>query len=120
MAEGTRTQAPTARTLWRDDPEYERARVDAVWNARKPNRFPDVIVMASSAEDVVEAVELAKSRAMRIAVRSGGHSWCGSAVRDGGMLIDLSELRHLSVDPGARTAVVEPAVSARDLAEALA
>jgi FAD/FMN-containing dehydrogenase len=44
----------------------------------QPDRFPDVIVMVESEADVVGAVEVARSRGLKVAVRGGGHSWCGS------------------------------------------
>lgn len=86
---------------------YEDARRAAVWNARTPERFPDVIVLAADEDDVPRAVRLARVEGLRIAVRSGGHSWAGNHVRDGGMLLDLSRLDGASVDPQARTATVQ-------------
>ena len=80
------------RTLRRGEEGYEEARRAAVWNARTPERFPDLIVRAESEEDVVEAVRLAGAEGMRIGVRSGGHSWAGNHLRDGGMLLDVSRL----------------------------
>jgi FAD/FMN-containing dehydrogenase len=108
------------RVVHRGEREYEEVRRSAVWNARTPERFPDVIVTAASDQDVVQAVRSARSRGMKVAVRAGGHSICGSPLRDGGMLIDLSQLRELSIDPASRTAVVQPAVTGRELARALA
>jgi FAD/FMN-containing dehydrogenase len=118
----TMTQrAPSAlRMLKRGEPGYEQARLDAVWNARKPGRFPDIIARASSDQDVIEAVTYARAHGLKIAVRGGGHSWCGSPVRDGGILIDLSAMHQISIDPAARTAVVQPAVTAGAFAAALA
>ncbi|MEW2297689.1 FAD-binding oxidoreductase [Streptomyces sp. NPDC006743] len=51
----------------------------------------------------------------RVAVRSGGHSWCGSPLRDGGMLIDVSGLRACTVDPASLTATVQPGVTGAQL-----
>ncbi|MCA1842137.1 MAG: FAD-dependent oxidoreductase, partial [Actinobacteria bacterium] len=110
----------TDHRLWRGDPGYEDARRGALWNAKKPDRFPDVIVRAASNEDIVDAVAFARSRGLRIAIRSGGHSMCGSPVRHGGLLLDLSPLDGFSVDPASRTATVGPAVSARTFAAGLA
>jgi FAD/FMN-containing dehydrogenase len=105
--------------LWRDDAGYEQARRETVWNARRPDRFPDVIVQADGEHDVLRAVELARERSMAIGICSGGHSWSGSHLRDGGMLLDLSRLTELSIDAGSQTAVVGPAVRGSDLAQAL-
>jgi FAD/FMN-containing dehydrogenase len=70
--------------LRRGDEGYEQARLDAVWNERKPARYPEVIVRAATEQDVVEAVQLARERGLKVKARSGGHSWTASGVRDGG------------------------------------
>ncbi|MGI5459968.1 FAD-binding oxidoreductase [Streptomyces sp. CA-249302] len=108
------------RLLRRGEPAYEQARLDAVWNERKPERYPDVIVLAESEQDVVAAVRLARAEGLAVGIRSGGHSWVGNGVRDGGMLLDLSRLRDVTVDPAARTAAVGPAVKGPALLEQLA
>jgi hypothetical protein len=96
--------------LRRDDADYEHARLDAVWNARKPDRYPDVIVIAAHENDVVEAVQLARAEGLNVSVRSGGHSWVGNGVREGGLLIDLSNLQDIELDVEQRIAAVRPAV----------
>lgn len=106
--------------LWHGDAGYEHARRSAVWNEKKPSRFPDVIVTVASDQGVIKAVKFARSNRMKIAVRAGGHSWCGSPVRDGGILIDLSRLREVSIDLISRTATVRPAVTGGEFARALA
>jgi FAD/FMN-containing dehydrogenase len=99
----------------RNDPGYEQARLDSVWNGRVADRFPDLIVQAVNEEDVARAVGLARDEDVKIGVRSGGHSWAGSHLRDGGMLLDLSRLTEVSLDPDAATATVQPAVRGSDL-----
>ncbi len=94
--------------LGRGDAGYEEARRGAVWNARTPERFPDLIVRARSEGDLVAAVVAARERGLRIGVRSGGHSWAGNHVREGGMLLDVSALDSLEIDAEAGTAVVGP------------
>jgi FAD/FMN-containing dehydrogenase len=91
-----------------------------VWNERIPERFPDIIVSVTSDADVIEAVKLARSRGLRVAVRAGGHSWIATSLRDGGMLIDLSQLNGVTVDAAARTAVAQPAIKNTELVAALA
>jgi FAD/FMN-containing dehydrogenase len=76
----------TGRTFYRGEAGYEETRSAAVKNARLPHRFPDVIVQAASDADVIAAVRLAKRNGLKIGVRSGGHSWAGAFLRDGGML----------------------------------
>ncbi|MFF4759613.1 hypothetical protein [Streptomyces sp. NPDC001292] len=63
--------------LRRGDADYETARARALWNELKPERYPDVIVRAACERDVQEVLKLAVSRGLRLAVRAGGHSWCG-------------------------------------------
>jgi FAD/FMN-containing dehydrogenase len=105
--------------FWRNDAGYEQARREAVANGRKPDRFPDVIIRARSDGDVIAAVRLAMERSLKIGVRSGGHSWAASFLRDGGMLLDLSQMHGFSVDTNARTATVQPALKGSDLNRAL-
>ncbi|HVW17273.1 MAG TPA: FAD-binding oxidoreductase [Solirubrobacteraceae bacterium] len=100
--------------LWRGDDGYEEARLAAVWNERKPDRHPDVIVRATSADDVAAAVRLAAARGLKVKARGGGHSWTASSVRDG-MLIDCSALDSISFQPATGTAWVGPGVRGRDL-----
>ena len=106
--------------VWRGDEDYEPTRRSMLWNGWKPSRFPELIARAVSEEDVVAAVKFARSRRLKIAVRAGGHSWCGSPLREGGMLIDLSQLCELSVDSASRTAALQPGVTSRELASTLA
>jgi FAD/FMN-containing dehydrogenase len=105
--------------VWRGDASYEALRKSMLWNALKPARFPEAIVRATSEEDVVAAVALARARGLQVAVRAGGHSWVGSPLRDGSLLIDLSALRGLTVDAATRTASVQPAATAGEFAAAL-
>ena len=102
------------------DAGYEEARCAAVWNTIKPKRYPAVIVVAGTRADVPRAVALAQEEELSIGVRSGGHSWDGNAIRDGGLLLDLSQLKAIDIDPQARTAVVECGVLSGELTEALA
>ncbi|MEU3923383.1 FAD-binding oxidoreductase [Streptomyces sp. NPDC029004] len=103
----------------RGDAGYESARQGTLWNGLKPDRFPELIVRVASQRDVVEAVALARSEGLRIAVRAGGHSWCGSPLRDGGMLIDLAALNRVHIDPNSAKATVQPAVTGGALASEL-
>jgi FAD/FMN-containing dehydrogenase len=109
-----------ARVIRRGDADYEQARLDAVWNARKPDRYPDAIVLAENEQQVAAAVRQARAAGQRVSVRSGGHSWVGNGVRDGGLLIDLSRLQEITVDPGARTVAVGPSAKGPAIQQALA
>jgi FAD/FMN-containing dehydrogenase len=114
------TQDLDAVLIRRGDPGYEQARLDAVWNARKPDRFPDAILLARGDDDVAAGVRWAAGRGLPVSVRSGGHSWVGNGIRDGGLLIDLSRLQDTEVDPAARLVTVRPAVRGPEINARLA
>ena len=99
---------PAGRYFERADVHYEAARAATVWNARLPDRFPDLIVQACDVADVVAALRHAKERGLKVGVRSGGHSWAANHVRDGGMLIDVSRLDQCRIDTDRMVAVVGP------------
>jgi hypothetical protein len=96
------------RIYYKDHPQYEIYRKGATWNARKPNRYPNAIVLAESDKDVVAAVKLAKQRGWQVATRSGGHSFTGSHTRDNAVLINISKMKELTIDEKKRTAIVSP------------
>jgi hypothetical protein len=83
------------------DPEYDSAR--SVWNGAI-NRHPAVIARCASPEDVAAAVKFGQDRTLEISVRGGGHNYAGFAVCEDGLMIDLSGMRHVTVDPTARQA----------------
>lgn len=99
---------PAGRHFFRGEDGYEPARRATVWNARTPDRYPEVIVQAHDTADVVAAIRYADAHGHRVGVRSGGHSWAGSHLRDGGLLLDVSRLDECVVDPGQMVAVVGP------------
>jgi FAD/FMN-containing dehydrogenase len=86
------------------DPEYETAR--RVWNGAI-DRWPALIARCASVADVVDAVRFARSERLLTAVRGGAHNVAGQGTCDGGIVIDLSALRDVQVDPIARTARVQ-------------
>jgi FAD/FMN-containing dehydrogenase len=94
--------------FYRGTEEYEVARRATVWNSLLPDRFPAVIMQACETNDVVAAVRHARARGYHIGVRSGGHSWNASHLRDDGMLLDVSRLDHCSVDTDRMIARVGP------------
>ena len=100
--------------------DYESSRRAMVWNAVKPERFPDAIVRISSEADVREAIRFARKNKLKVAIRGGGHHWHNSALRQGGLLLDLSGLNRLQVDAKHRTAVVQPGVTGATLMANLA
>ncbi len=84
-----------------DDAGYEEAR--AIWNGAIDRR-PALIAGCASAADVVAALRHARDRALPVSVRGGGHGVAGTSVCDDGVVIDLSPMKAIEVDPGRRTA----------------
>lgn len=72
------------------------------------DRKPALIARCRTAQDVAHAVIFAREYGLEIAVRSGGHSVPGYSVGDGVMMIDLSQMRQIDVDPASRTARIQP------------
>ena len=85
------------------DDRYEAAR--RVWNGMV-DRYPGVIVQCSGNADVIATVNFARTHGLPLAVRGGGHNVAGSAVCDAGVVIDLSALKSVRVDPARRIARV--------------
>jgi FAD/FMN-containing dehydrogenase len=83
------------------DPGYDRAR--AVWNATADGH-PAVVARCAGTDDVVVAVRFARDQELLVAVRGGGHSYPGFSTCDGGIVIDLSPMAEVRVDPGCRVA----------------
>jgi len=87
-----------------DHDHYDGAR--AVWNGTVDRR-PRLIARCSGTADVAAAVRFARARGVEIAVRGGGHNVAGTAVCDDGIVIDLSAMRAVSVDPDERIAHIQ-------------
>ena len=87
------------------DAGYDDARV--IFNAMIDKR-PALIARCAGADDVVQAVNFARTHDLVVSVRGGGHNVSGNAVCDGGLMIDLSPMKAVEVDQAARTARAEP------------
>jgi FAD/FMN-containing dehydrogenase len=90
-------------------PDYDEART--VFNGAIDHR-PSAIVRVANADDVAHVIAHARGSGLELAVRSGGHSGAGHGVTDGGIVIDLSEMKALEIDPVRRTAWAETGLTA--------
>src|SRR5258705_12677570 len=81
------------------DSDYDEAR--AVWNAVH-DKHPALIIRCTGTADVIKAVEFARSQGLPLAVRGGAHSIAGFSTCDGGVVLDLSPMKAVTVDPHRR------------------
>src|SRR4051794_26457017 len=97
-------QGLSGRLIRPDDDGYDEAR--SIWNGAHDKR-PAMIVRCAGVADVMRAVEFARSENLDVAVRGGSHSIPGFSTLDDGIVIDLSAMTSVRVDPARRTAVAE-------------
>jgi FAD/FMN-containing dehydrogenase len=98
-------------------PRYDEAR--AIWNGAVDQR-PAVIVRAETPAEVQAAVQIARRYHLPVSVRGGGHDWAGRAIRPDGLVIDLTGMRQVTVDPAGRVAIAAGGATARDVVTASA
>ena len=91
------------------DPAYDQARTVFVGGI---DRRPAAIVRVADADDVARGIALARENGLELAVRSGGHSGAGHGVSDGGLVLDLADMRALEIDVEGRTAWAETGLTA--------
>jgi FAD/FMN-containing dehydrogenase len=103
-------QLPADRVL--SGQSYEKAR--QIWNGAV-SRLPAVIVQPESVDEVASVVRCARDHDLPLSVRGGGHDWAGRSLRDGAVVIDLSRMRGVVVDPEARTATLQGGATAGDV-----
>src|SRR6185503_17726852 len=104
------------RLILPNDPSYESARRVFYWN-NATERRPRVIVQCAREEDALRAVEFARRHELEVAVRAGGHSHLGWGCSNG-VIIDLSGMKRIAIDPFRRTARVEGGVLSGEVARA--
>ena len=88
-----------------NDAGYDAAR--RVWNGMVDKR-PALIARCAGTADVIDSVRFAREHDLLVSVRGGGHNYAGKSVCDGGLLIDLSPMKGIHVDPLRRTAQAQP------------
>ena len=109
----------TGATFRRGDAGFEQAVLGTSFTVRDPGRRPEIVVQANNADEVVSAVREAARAGMHIGMCSGGHSWAQNHIREGGLMLDLSRLTSIEVDPTKMTAIIGPGVLAGELNLAL-
>jgi len=98
-----------------NDRSYDASRT--VWNGMI-EKYPAVIVYCADVADVVSAVQFARDHHLLVAVRGGGHSVGGSSVCNGGMVIDLSRMKGIWIDPGQQTAWAQAGLTLSEFVQA--
>ena len=94
-----------------EDPQYNEVR--QIWNAMIDRR-PSLVARCVSAEDVARSLDLVRQHDLPFSIRGGGHNIAGNAVCDGGLMIDLSLMKGVNIDPEQRRAYVEPGCTLAD------
>ena len=104
------------RVIGPDDPGYDEARTVFYGGI---DRYPAAIVRVKDASDVSRVVTLARETGLELAVKSGGHSGAGHSITDGGILLDLAEMKNLEIDVSGRTAWAETGLTAGEYTAAV-
>ena len=107
----------TGQVIAPDDAEYDKARTLFYGGM---DRRPAVIIRVKDADEVVRVVKLARETGLPLAVRSGGHSVAGHSVVEGGIVLDLSNMRDLQIDVEGQTAWAEAGLTAGEYTTAAA
>jgi FAD/FMN-containing dehydrogenase len=107
----------SGRLIGPDDPDYDQLRTVVAGGI---DRHPAVIVRVSDANDVAQAIALAREQGLELAVRSGGHSGPGFGTTEGGLVIDVRDLKALEIDPETRTAWAGSGLTAGEYSTAAA
>ena len=106
----------TGRVIAPGDDDYDQARTVVSGSI---DRHPAVIVKVADVDDVEKVVRLARDTGLELAVRCGGHSGAGHSVTEGGIVLDLSELKGLDIDVDGRTAWAESGLTAAEMTRAI-
>ncbi|MEU7713831.1 FAD-binding oxidoreductase [Micromonospora chalcea] len=115
-ATGLLREALGARLLTPADPGFPAA--VRLWNGA-PAGTPALVAQCQDADEVALAVRVAGRCRLPLSVRGGGHDWAGRALRDGGLVVDLTGMRQIDIGPGASTVTVGGGATAADALAAL-
>ncbi len=105
----------TGRVIAPGDPDYDSARTVMMGGI---DRRPAAIVRVANVDDVRAVVALAGATGVELAIRSGGHSAKGDSTTEGGIVLDLHDMRAIDIDPVAKTAWAETGLTAAEVATA--
>jgi hypothetical protein len=105
------------RVISPDDQDYDQARTVVAGGI---DRRPAVIVRVADANDVAAVIGLARETGLELAIRSGGHSGAGHGVTEGGIVLDVSDMKALDIDIAGRTAWAETGLTAAEYSKAAA
>ena len=104
------------RVLTPSDADFDSMVYGELWNLLRPSRKPDMVARVTDVDDVIAAVNYARENNMKVVVRGGGHNWAFPSLRNGGLMIDLTDLNKvISIDKENKRAVVEPIISNREM-----
>lgn len=102
------------RVILPSDPGYDSARRVFSWNPTN-DKHPALLVRCAGRDDVRAAIEYARRANLEVAIRGGGHDVLGKSVCEGGMVIDLTPMKRIAIDPKKRVARVEAGVTSGEL-----
>jgi hypothetical protein len=103
----------TGETIFPADERYDKARL--LWNGTLSPRRPGLIVRCRTVTDVVRSVDFARTQELAIAVRAGGHSLAGDSFCDAGVVVDLSKMKGIAIDPATSKARADAGVTVGEL-----
>jgi FAD/FMN-containing dehydrogenase len=109
--------APNVKGRWlrRGAPELDDAIAATSFNGRRNAARPEALIEAAHADDVAAAIAWARREGLKVAMKSGGHSWSQNHIRDGAVVIDVARLNDVSIDRTSMTASVGPGVQGSEL-----
>lgn len=109
------TQKMNGLVIRPEDSSYDEVR--SIYNAMI-NKKPSLIVKCKKEQDVATAIQYAQEHKLEVSVRSGGHNGAGLALVENGLVIDLSEMKSIQIDPATQTALVQPGITLKEIDKA--